>query len=130
MFLQLGQLSKTCPICSLTFVRSIGTTGVAFLDQRWREKRGWPQNANTTGVITDSPDYTFLDGRPTPYGTRQKKRMIKQKEIAEAIIKLTGEVDFAVERHKQLLIDEEQRKENILANKLKPKGLLLLKKKK
>lgn len=77
-------------------------------------------------MLTDGPDYTFIDGRLTPYGINQKKRILKQKELLQDIVKLTGEIDFAVERHKQLQTDEEMKKNEILNNKLKPKGLALL----
>ncbi|RZC37732.1 deoxynucleoside kinase-like [Asbolus verrucosus] len=97
---------------------------------KWRQQRGLPLNPNACGVLTDSPDYSFLDGRPTPYGSRQKKRILKQQELTQQIIELTSEVDFAVERHKQLQQEEQRRRQEILDNKLKPKGIELLKKKK
>ncbi|KAK5642113.1 hypothetical protein RI129_008280 [Pyrocoelia pectoralis] len=106
----------------------IHTTPFVKLDQRWREKKGLPMNPNASGVLTDAPDYTFLDGRPTPYGMRQRERIARQKEVTETIIRLSKEMDFAVERHKQLQIDEENRKAAIIANKLKPKGVMLLRK--
>lgn len=54
---------------------------------------------------------------------------MEQKEIAEQIIALTKEMDFAVERHKKLVDDEIKNKEAMINNKLKPKGVMLLKKK-
>lgn len=87
-------------------------------------------NPNAYGPLTDKPDYTFLDGRPTPLGMRQRKRLQKQKEMAVRVIQLSKEIDYAVERHSKILKDEENRKNQILANKLKPKGHLLLKNKK
>ncbi|KAJ8919494.1 hypothetical protein NQ315_002115 [Exocentrus adspersus] len=51
----------------------INTTTPLLLIQKWRKQRGLPLNPNATGVLTDAPDYTFLDGRLTPYGVRQKK---------------------------------------------------------
>ncbi|KAB0791487.1 hypothetical protein PPYR_03287 [Photinus pyralis] len=115
--------------CSQRWIpRYIHTTPLVNLDQRWREKQGLPMNPNASGVLTDAADYTYLDGRPTPYGTRQQNRILKQKEVAETIICLSKEIDFAVERHEQLKMDEEDRKRKILANKLKPKGVLLLRK--
>lgn len=99
------------------------------MNQKWRRARGLPLNPNASGILTDGADYTFLDGRPTPYGVHQRDRILKQREIAKQIIKLTGEIDFAVDRHKQMMIDEQKRRKEILDNKLKPKGIELLKKK-
>lgn len=69
-----------------------------------------------------------MDGRPTPYGVGQKERLVKHKQIAEEIIALSAEMDFAVERHRQLQIEEKNAKKQIIDNKLKPKGAKLLKK--
>lgn len=85
-------------------------------------------NPNACGPLTDKADFTFVDGRPTPYGTNQVLRMVRQKEIAKSIIELTREVDFAVERHKMLLEQKDRAQEEMLRNKLQPKGMLLLKK--
>lgn len=108
---------------------SLSKTAVLSLDQRWRISQGLPMNANACGVLTDGPDYTFLDGRLTPYGMNQKKRIARQREVRDQIIHLSGEIDFAVDRHKQKQIEEKQRKQNILDKKLKPKGMALLKSK-
>lgn len=84
-------------------------------------------NPNAFGILTDKPDYSYMDGRPTPMGGRQRGRLLKQKEIAAKIIALTNEMDFAVGRHKQMQVEAENTKKAILANKLKPKGKLLYK---
>ncbi|EFN76699.1 hypothetical protein EAI_05066 [Harpegnathos saltator] len=54
--------------------------------------------------------------------------MEKQQEYATRIIQLVGEIDSAVERHAKMQEEEKQRRQQILDNKLKPKGDLLLKK--
>jgi len=101
--------------------------------------------------LTNLPDYTFKDGRPTPLGIRQKARLDKQRGYAVCktngllftmksctilysidfqakIIKLVGEIDYAVERHARLQEKEKEERQKILNNKLKPKGNLLLQK--
>jgi len=101
--------------------------------------------------LTNLPDYTFKDGRPTPLGTRQKTRLDKQRGYAVCktigllfamksctilysidfqakIVKLVGEIDYAVERHARLQEKEKEERQKILNNKLKPKGNLLLQK--
>ncbi|XP_011151316.1 39S ribosomal protein L52, mitochondrial isoform X2 [Harpegnathos saltator] len=95
---------------------------------RWREKRGLTANPNAYGPLTNLPDYIFKSGKPTPLGIRQKARMEKQQEYATRIIQLVGEIDSAVERHAKMQEEEKQRRQQILDNKLKPKGDLLLKK--
>lgn len=38
------------------------------------------------GILTDGADYIFLDGRPTPFGTKQKRKLLLQKEYAVSFI--------------------------------------------
>lgn len=33
---------------------------------QWRVERGLCRNRTAEGVLTDTPDFTYLDGRPTP----------------------------------------------------------------
>ncbi|KAG5326440.1 RM52 protein, partial [Pseudoatta argentina] len=55
---------------------------VQYINQRWRQKRGLTANPNTFGPLTNLPDYTFKDGKPTPLGIRQKARLDKQRDYA------------------------------------------------
>ncbi|KAG7295838.1 hypothetical protein JYU34_020916 [Plutella xylostella] len=96
--------------------------------KRYREQQGLPINKNVESVLTDGPDYTFLDGRPTPLLHKQKKRLIKQQGYASKIVELSAELDFAIERQQSIQKAKEQERQNILGNRLKPKGLNLLKK--
>lgn len=101
-------------------------TSAALNDSRWREKHGLPQNPNVCGPLTDYPDYSYKDGRPTPYGVRQIVRIEKQREYMKRINKLIAEVDHAVERHERMQTEQKNKREEILAKKLKPKGDALL----
>lgn len=101
---------------------------VQYLNQRWRQRHGLTTNPNAFGLLTNLPDYTFKDGKPTPLGIRQKTRLERQRKYAAKIIKLAGEVDYAVERHARLQEKEKEERQKILNNKLKPKGDLLLQK--
>lgn len=114
---------------SISHSRLLFTTPVCSLIQSWRKKKGLPLNPNSDGPLTNKPDYSFLDGRPTPLGMKQKRRMIKQRDIATRIIQLSNEIDFAVERHQYNLKAQEDLRTKIIQNKLKPKGHLLLKEK-
>ncbi|XP_018805078.1 PREDICTED: 39S ribosomal protein L52, mitochondrial [Bactrocera latifrons] len=108
--------------------RQFSFTAIQALDQNWREQKGLPGNPNAFGPLTNLPDYSFLDGRPTPLGSNQKRRLKKQQEIADKIVTLSGELDFAKKRYARIQAEEAETKENIIKNKLKPKGHLLLKK--
>ncbi|KAL3268955.1 hypothetical protein HHI36_008041 [Cryptolaemus montrouzieri] len=110
-----------------SFVRNVCVSSSNNLIQKWRQDRRLPMNPNTTRVLRDGQDYTFLDGRPTPYGMRHMKRISKQRELAEDIIRLTGEMDFAVTRHNQLKKEEAAKRNTIINSKLKTKGSALLK---
>lgn len=62
------------------------------------------------------------------FQTRQKGRLDQQREIARKIVQGIQEVDFAKEFYQQKLDTVENERQNILDNKLKPKGRLLAKK--
>ncbi|XP_039955535.1 39S ribosomal protein L52, mitochondrial [Bactrocera neohumeralis] len=108
--------------------RQFSCTAIRALDQKWREQKGLPGNPNAFGPLTNLPDYSFLDGRATPLGSNQKRRLKKQQEIAAKIVTLSGELDFAKKRYARIQTEEAAAKENVIKNKLKPKGHLLLKK--
>jgi len=38
------------------------------------------------GILTDGADYIFLDGRPTPFGMKQKRKLLLQREYAVSFI--------------------------------------------
>ncbi|XP_052758988.1 39S ribosomal protein L52, mitochondrial isoform X2 [Galleria mellonella] len=105
-------------------VRSFSSTLVRDTKQ-WRVSQGLPANRNAEGILTDGPDYTFLDGRPTPLLHKQKLRMLKQREYAAQIVEMCAELDFAKERHQNLLKAEAEEKQKYIESRLKPKGNML-----
>ncbi|CAL4213242.1 unnamed protein product, partial [Meganyctiphanes norvegica] len=77
------------------------------------------------GPLVDGPDYTFVDGRPTPLANHQRRRMNEQRELAVKVLKLMDETQFAIDREQRLNVGERSKREATLAAKLKPKGHLL-----
>jgi hypothetical protein len=47
-------------------------------------------NPNTSGILTDKPDYSYLDGRPAEIGIGVKRRLEKQKEYAVSTDPIEG----------------------------------------
>jgi large subunit ribosomal protein L52 len=45
-------------------------------------------NPNAYGPLVDGPDYSFIDGRPTPPGSGKVKRAVEQREIAVSFMPL------------------------------------------
>jgi len=123
---RLGTDSDVCNFfCSTDKHAFVHTTSQQYYPgQNWRKKRGMPANYNAYGPLTDGPDYSFLDGRATPPGTGKINRAIEQKELATKIMKLSGEVDFAVANHESRVKNKEARRKEIIESKLKPKGNL------
>ncbi|XP_075978819.1 mitochondrial ribosomal protein L52 [Anticarsia gemmatalis] len=110
------------------FSRALSSTSVLNMKQ-WRVERGLSANKTAEGILTDTPDYTYLDGRPTPLLMKQKLRIQKQRDYASRIVELSSELDFAKARHQQMEQAKEKERQQIIANRLKPKGQALLKKK-
>ncbi|KAK0168233.1 hypothetical protein PV327_002057 [Microctonus hyperodae] len=92
------------------------------LNQRWRREKRLTENPNAFGPLTNLPDYSFLDGRPTPFGIRQLARINEQREILQKVRKLTYEVDHAVEKHARMKYMNAQNRKSIIEGKLKEKG--------
>ncbi|XP_055608196.1 39S ribosomal protein L52, mitochondrial [Uranotaenia lowii] len=85
------------------------------------------RNPNKCGPLTDLSDYSYTDGRITPLGANQTKRMIQQRNLAQKIVVMSSEMDFALQRYNHLKENQLNNKRNIVSQKLKPKGHLLLK---
>ncbi|XP_045495422.1 39S ribosomal protein L52, mitochondrial [Colias croceus] len=99
----------------------------ALQSKQWRISQGLSANRTAEGILTDGPDYTFLDGRPTPLLQKQKLRMLKQQDYATKIVQLTSELDFAKTRYQDNIRLEQEERDNIIKNRLKPKGKFLKK---
>ncbi|EFX81184.1 hypothetical protein DAPPUDRAFT_303595 [Daphnia pulex] len=108
--------------------RSISTSYCCLVEEDWRYKNGMPRNPNAYGPLTDGRDFTFVDGRPTPVNSGQRRRLEQNKLHAEKIIQIVKEMNFAVERNRGLKQLKEEKRREILDTKLKPKGHLLLSK--
>ncbi|XP_045451048.1 39S ribosomal protein L52, mitochondrial isoform X2 [Melitaea cinxia] len=116
-----------CSTPQIIISRSLSCSSALYLKQ-WRIEQGLSANRTAEGILTDGPDYTFLDGRPTPLLQKQKKRMLKHQEYASKIVTLCSELDFAKQRHQNMLKAKEDERKAIISNRLKPKGKALLKK--
>ena len=44
------------------------TSQIQFIDQAWRLKMRLSVNPNTESPLTYLPDFSYMDGRPTPLG--------------------------------------------------------------
>lgn len=78
------------------------------------------------GPLVDGPDYTFLDGRPTPLRKGQQKRAKSQREAAAKVLQLMKETQFAIQMEQQQRQEQQQTKQKLLETKLKPKGHKML----
>ncbi|XP_016657692.1 39S ribosomal protein L52, mitochondrial-like, partial [Acyrthosiphon pisum] len=81
-----------------------------------------PLNPMDRGVLTDGADYIFLDGRPTPFGMKQKRKLLLQREYAKKIVQLSESLDIAKERYAMKVGEEKEKIKHVLDRKLRPKG--------
>lgn len=110
----------------LTQVRSKHYNFASLAKLKTRRDQGLTGNPNAAGVLTDSPDFSYLDGRLTPLGQGQNRRLARNEQAKQQIILLAGEIDFAIERYNKMQKGEQDRKQEILDRKLKPKGETLI----
>ncbi|KZC09938.1 39S ribosomal protein L52, mitochondrial, partial [Dufourea novaeangliae] len=110
-----------------TTISGFHTSSVTHLNQDWRAKKKLHSNPYTCGPLVNLPDYSFKDNnKPVPYGINQLKRIRQHQEYAKRVVHLAGEIDGALERYNRLQNEKERRKQQIIDNKLKPKGQLLI----
>ena len=57
---------------------------------------------NSYGPLIDAPDWSYLDGRPAPPGSRATRRKEIQKQICERIIDLNKDIDYATQRTQRM----------------------------
>ncbi|XP_021699960.1 39S ribosomal protein L52, mitochondrial [Aedes aegypti] len=129
MAFKIIKLCKPCSTqCYITraFGSSLSRISTAF--KYSGDEKHLARNPNKSGPLTDLPDYSFLNGRVTPLGARQTKRLLQQQEIANKIVTMSKEMDYAVERYKSLQEEKQNRNKKIVSNYLKPKGFALLSK--
>ncbi|XP_039284699.1 39S ribosomal protein L52, mitochondrial [Nilaparvata lugens] len=88
----------------------------------WRRTHKLPAHINQTKSLMEGADFRYVDNRPTPYGSREYRRMLNQREIATQVVRLLEEMNYAESRWKNMEIEKENEKKNILDRKLKPKG--------
>ncbi|KAK4468940.1 hypothetical protein MN116_007605 [Schistosoma mekongi] len=88
----------------------------------FRARRRLPPSNNEWGPLTDLPDYTVI-GKANPQFTSegQRRRAIRQYEVANKIIQLVGEMNDTqakyAENKESGKIDSESFKENCLREK-------------
>ncbi|KAG5321776.1 RM52 protein, partial [Acromyrmex heyeri] len=99
---------------------------VQYINQRWRQKRGLTANPNTFARLDKQRDYAVCKINKNYYFVMNFCTILYFIDFQAKIIKLVGEVDFAVERHTKMQEKEKEKRQKILNNKLKPKGDLLL----
>lgn len=77
VFLYMIELTKHNLYFKVPKIPSIYTISIRSYDINWREKNRLPLNPTSHGPLTNLPDYTFLDGRPTPLGVRRVQETCK-----------------------------------------------------
>ncbi|XP_048731154.1 39S ribosomal protein L52, mitochondrial-like isoform X2 [Ostrea edulis] len=77
---------------------------------KWRLANGKALDGKKYGPLTDLPDYTFLDGRPTPLTRKQQQRLAEKKQVAARVDELLGELNFAKERYREQMKNKQTEK--------------------
>ncbi|XP_046549426.1 39S ribosomal protein L52, mitochondrial-like [Haliotis rubra] len=89
--------------------------------QKWRLEQGLAADNTRYGPLTDMPDYSYLDGRPTPLSKGQVQRRRRRIGIAKRIKFLVGEMNEARENYALKQKEEVTQNEEAVKKRLKPK---------
>ncbi|XP_045193044.1 39S ribosomal protein L52, mitochondrial-like isoform X2 [Mercenaria mercenaria] len=87
-----------------------------------RLMRGACVNGERYGPLFDKPDYTFLDGRPTPLTPEQMKQKVERRDLAERVMKYLQEIDTVKSYNKQKKEEIENYKRQRIGERLKAKS--------
>lgn len=110
------------------YSRSLTSTAAIFAGSKWRYDQGKAENNSSYGPLTDLPDYTYLDGRPTELSTCQTRRQQKRIALASRVMLLISEMKQGQENYQYRLGLAEKERKEIVQKRLKPKPRYTFKK--
>ncbi|GAB1599567.1 hypothetical protein Ahia01_000234000 [Argonauta hians] len=113
--------TSTTTALALCPVRSLGTTPALCAGSKYRFSQGKATNNSSYGPLTDLPDYSYLDGRPTELSMCQNRRREKRIEMASRVVRYIKELTDAKKIHQQRLELKSQQQQQQLQKQLKPK---------
>ncbi|XP_073491079.1 large ribosomal subunit protein mL52-like [Aquarana catesbeiana] len=97
---------RTSVLC--TFKRNLQRNAVLFAGQDWRKQHCFARSDSEYGPLTNLPDWSFADGRPTPLWKGQIRRQEENKALSSRIVLLSDEIDEGTKKW-----SEKQEKENL-----------------
>lgn len=125
-----ASLRTFCTAASKQSIRAFSSTCVTHAGKKWRLENGLARGGSEYGPLTDLPDWSFADGRPSPPLKGQIRRQKQREEFARRAVYLNAEVDEGMKQWCERKEAEKQKEEHVKSLLLKPKGNLLLKNKK
>lgn len=102
---------------------SLHTSAICQAGGKWRQQQGLPRAGTEYGPLTDTPDWSYADGRPGPPSKGALKRKDQQRELAIRIDQLAEEVLSGKERYRLSLKALEEKELDRQSRQLKPKGI-------
>ncbi|XP_013394903.1 39S ribosomal protein L52, mitochondrial [Lingula anatina] len=110
-----------CGRCTFLSVKSFHGSPLVAVGGKWREKQGLDGDYNTDGPLKNLPDWSFADGRPAPLSGTQVRKRMKERKLAERVVELYKEVQFAKDNaeNQNSLIRE---RHEAMKSPLKPKN--------
>ncbi|XP_076449329.1 large ribosomal subunit protein mL52-like [Babylonia areolata] len=130
-----------CSRCSALFQRAVSvripsasrhvSTTIVLQGKRRKEPalRKWglenfprEDRSRQRSALYDLPDFTYLDGRPTPLTKEQLEKKEKNYHLAKRIVMLVNEMEQAKSTHLKRIEAEDTRRKDIIGSKLKQKS--------
>ncbi|XP_028391962.1 39S ribosomal protein L52, mitochondrial-like [Dendronephthya gigantea] len=87
----LVSLSVVTPTC--VKINFISISSAIAGGQKWRIRNGLAGDGLASGPLTDLPDWSYIDGQPSPESKRRKKRQNTRHRESERIMQYLKEVD-------------------------------------
>ncbi|XP_074838844.1 LOW QUALITY PROTEIN: large ribosomal subunit protein mL52 [Carettochelys insculpta] len=89
---------------------------------RWRAEQGLAPSSSGYGPLRDLPDWSFVDGRPTPPWKGQIRRRQEDEAFARRVAMLARELDEGLRRWREQQRRTQEAEEQMTQKQLQPKG--------
>lgn len=112
----LSLIGSKCPVISSRIVRPLTLLPVRNAAGKWRSDNNLPPRYAQSTILTESPEWSFIDGRGYgPLNRKQKARYFRDAIWTQEVIKITGQMAQA----KKLVPDDVEKAELKFREKFK-----------
>ncbi|ELT93178.1 hypothetical protein CAPTEDRAFT_201398 [Capitella teleta] len=81
--------------------RSLSLSASCCVGRQWRMERGLPPKGNEYGPLTEIPDWSYADGRPTPIHKGELRRRERNKVLMTSVVEMLDDMKTGKKIHSE-----------------------------